>query len=126
MARPRGPAPIKLDPAELLKWAKTGATQNDIADKLGVSLSTLERSLRKPTYRQALQMGRGDLCVSLRARQVQAALSGNVQMLKWLGEQYLGQATAHRFVDKQGEDKPLVGESVLRDWIRGAPAEDGA
>ncbi len=44
------------------------------------------------------------MLISLRAKQVQIALSGNVQMLKWLGEQYLGQAHAHKMVDQAGED----------------------
>lgn len=112
MARPRGPAAIKIDPADILKWAKTGASQGDIANRLGISLSTIERALRKPKYREALLAGRGELNISLRAKQVQVALAGNVQMLKWLGEQYLGQAHAHKLVDTEGKDRGLDIESV--------------
>jgi predicted DNA-binding protein (UPF0251 family) len=123
MARPKG-STIKIDVDEVTRWAKTGATQADIAAKLGVSIATFERRLRDTKIRQALLVGKGELCVSLRAKQVQVALSGNVTMLRWLGEQYLGQSHSHRFVDKAGEDKDVVAVSVLRDWIHSAPAAD--
>jgi predicted DNA-binding protein (UPF0251 family) len=113
-------AEIKLE--ELVRLAKTGATQAEIAWKLGVSVPTLERRLRKPEFKTAFLMGKGDLAVSLRAKQVQIALSGNVQMLKWLGEQLLGQSHTHRIVDKAGEDTNVVTIDSLRAWIQGAPA----
>jgi len=122
MARPKGPV-IKIDPNEILRFAKTGATQGDIALRLGISLATLERRLQQPKFREALQAGRGELNISLRAKQVQVALSGNVQMLKWLGEQYLGQSHSHRLVDKQGEDRSLDVASV-RAYMNAAPDDE--
>jgi hypothetical protein len=122
MARPKGPA-IKIDPQDVLKYAKTGATQADIALRLGVSLPTLERRLQLPQYREALQAGRGELNISLRAKQIQVALAGNVQMLKWLGEQYLGQAHAHRLVDQEGKDRNLDIASV-RAYMKAAPPDE--
>lgn len=113
MGRPKGSGRIKIDPLEVLKWAKTGATQNDIALRLGVSLPTLTRRLNEPKYREMLQAGRGELNISLRAKQVQVALSGNVVMLKWLGEQYLGQSSAHRVVDESGKDRAIVDVSTV-------------
>lgn len=124
MGRPKGSGAIQIDLIELTKWAKCGATQPEIAQRLGVSLPTLERRLRKPEFRDALLAGKGELLISLRAKQVQVALGGNVQMLKWLGEQYLGQSHSHRFVDKEGDDKPLVTVGALRDWIQGGPADE--
>lgn len=122
MARPPGDE-IHINPEEILRWAKTGATHADIANRLHVSTATLERRLRRPKYREALMAGRGELNISLRAKQVQVALSGNVTMLKWLGEQYLGQSHSHRIVDKDGEDRSLDLASV-RAYIKDAP-EDG-
>jgi hypothetical protein len=116
----RGPLPIKLDKAEIQRWASTGATQAEIANKLGVSVATIERRLAEPEYREALLMGRGDLAMSLRAAQIRKGLAGDTNMLKWLGEQYLGQAHAHRFVDKEGKDRGLDIESV-RAYMKQAP-----
>ena len=122
MGRPKGPI-IKIDPEEVLKWAKTGATQSDIANRLRCSLATIERRLQEPKFREALLAGRGELNISLRAKQVQVALEGNVQMLKWLGEQYLGQAHSHRLVDEAGKDRNLDLASV-RAYIAGAPDDN--
>jgi DNA-binding XRE family transcriptional regulator len=97
---------IRLDPEDITKLARAGATQEDMANKLGVSIATIERRLRQTKYRQALLIGKGELCTSLRAKQVQIALSGNVQMLKWLGEQLLRQSHTHRIVDKgRGQER---------------------
>ncbi len=112
----------KVDPDEIMRWAKTGATLDEIALRLKISPATLDRRLTKTKFREAYEGGRGEMLTSLRAKQVQVALSGNVVMLKWLGEQYLGQATAHRFVDEKGKDKPIVDVSptnMLADRIAG-------
>ncbi len=111
MARPT----IRIDKDELLRWAKTGASQAEIAQRLGVSRATIERRLQSSKFREILEIGRGEMMISLRAKQVQIALAGNVQMLKWLGEQYLGQAHAHKLVDQQGED---VAPTAIPDQLK--------
>ena len=107
MGRPKG-SNLNIPLSDIERYAKAGATQAEMADRIGVSLATIERRMRLPEFQEACRRGRGELAISLRAKQVQIALSGNVQMLKWLGEQYLGQAHAHRMVDKQGEDVAVV------------------
>ena len=123
MARPKGAYSHNIDREELTKLAKTGASQAEIAQRLGIARPTLERRLRVQKYRDAYEMGRGEMLTSLRAKQVQVALSGNVQMLKWLGEQYLGQSHSHRLVDKEGEDRGLDLASV-RAYMQTVP-DDG-
>lgn len=108
-----GRPPIKVQPSEILMWAKTGATHEEIAQRLGISLSTLQRRFRTKKYQTVLMVGRGELKISLRAKQVQVALAGNVQMLKFLGVNYLGQAEAHRIVDEEGKDRPIVDVSPI-------------
>lgn len=107
MGRPQ----IKIDPNEILRWAKTGATLEDIALRLKVSPATIDRRMQKAVFKEALLAGRGELNISLRAKQVQVALGGNVPMLIFLGENYLGQSRSHRVVDKEGKDRPIVNDS---------------
>ena len=82
----------KIDPEEVRKLAKTGATQAEIASRMGVSLSTLQRRCGQDLKTEAaLRDGMNEMRVALRTKQVQVALAGNVTMLIWLGKQYLGQ-----------------------------------
>lgn len=82
----------KIDPEEVRKLAKTGATQAEIASRMGVSLSTLQRRCGQDLKTEAaLRDGLNEMKVALRTKQVQVALAGNVTMLIWLGKQYLGQ-----------------------------------
>jgi hypothetical protein len=114
---------IKLDATKLASAAKTGATQQEIAYHLGISLVTLTRRLEEPKYRKIYEAARGELCIGLRASQIKCAmgidhqgkqsLPPNPTMLKWLGEQYLDQASNHRMVDKDGKDRPIVDVSPI-------------
>lgn len=92
---------MKLDENEIVKLAQQGATNEDIAEELGVSADTLERR-----YAGTLKKGRCRLSKQLRRRQVQVALSkenGHVTMLIWLGKQLLGQKDVPEGSD-QGAD----------------------
>ena len=82
---------IQIDKAELEKWARAGATQVEIAARLGVCTRTLERRLKEKEYRDCLPKAEAELKISLRTKQIQLALAGNPAMLIWLGKQYLGQ-----------------------------------
>lgn len=123
MGRPRGTREVRFSVDELEKVARTMATQPEIAAKLKVSLATLERRLQEPKFRLAYEMARAELRISLRTVQFQRGMgidhNGNrtktpdVQMLKWLGEQYLGQAHAHRLVDEDGKDRPIHDVSAV-------------
>lgn len=87
----RGPGrpKIEVDLDEVRELAAEGNTCAHIAAALGFSQSTL--FLRKDV-RAAYDAGRAELCVNLRHWQLEAAKSGNTQMLIWLGKQYLGQS----------------------------------
>ena len=82
MGRPRK----KIDVEKLMIWAQTGATNAEIAAKLEISEDTLTRRFADLLKRARLQ---GNL--SLRSKQFQMAMNGNVTMLVWLGKQQLNQ-----------------------------------
>lgn len=82
---PRTPAPVAV--AELVEnLALVGCTADEISTITGVALRTLKRN-----YGTLIKKGKDELRGSLRRRQVEAALAGNVTMLIWLGKQLLGQ-----------------------------------
>jgi Winged helix-turn-helix DNA-binding len=88
--RPKG-SEIEVDIDEMMKWARAGCTQKEIAQKLGISWPTLMDRLSRPEYKGAYERAQGEMIISLRSKQVAMALGGNVTMLIWLGKQYLGQ-----------------------------------
>jgi len=66
--------------------ASIGCTVDEMATILGCSGRTLQRRFVTP-----IERGRSRLNRSLRRKQAEMALNGNVTMLIWLGKQYLGQ-----------------------------------
>lgn len=84
------------------KLAQIGCTNQEIADIVGVSHDTLTRRCK-----DELDEGRAFGRMSLRRKQWDVALSGNVTMLIWLGKQVLGQA------DKQ-EVKSETTERIIK------------
>lgn len=79
---------IVLDVDEIRELASEANTLEDISDLLGVSRKVIENH---PEYKRAYELGQSDMRASLRHWQFQAAKSGNVTMLIWLGKIYLGQ-----------------------------------
>lgn len=68
-------------------------TQEEIATALDVSDTTLERFLKKHEQaREAYRAGVRTNTASLRRRQYEVAMAGNVQMLIFLGKNYLAQS----------------------------------
>jgi hypothetical protein len=85
---PGGRPRIKIDYAACEKLARIMCTQSEIAEVLGVSLSTLEHDkefLR--IHKKGIEAGKA----SLRRMQWKSAEDGNVTSQIWLGKQYLGQ-----------------------------------
>lgn len=85
---PVGRPPVEIDYDRAEKLSQILCTQSEIAEVLGVSLSTLEHDqefLR--IHKKGQEVGRA----SLRRMQYKAAEEGNSTMLVWLGKQYLGQ-----------------------------------
>jgi hypothetical protein len=90
--KPKGGRPPKpLDLEELKRIARTGATNIEMAARLGMSEDTLARRLQDPEIRALVDEAQAEVKISLRAKQVQLALAGDRTMLVWLGKQWLGQ-----------------------------------
>jgi hypothetical protein len=87
------------------------ATLQEIAEWFGVSVDTIERACVREkgmNFAEYFEQKKGAGRVSLRRRQHEVALSGNVPMLIWLGKQYLGQKDKqeHEIGGKDG--KPIT------------------
>jgi hypothetical protein len=91
--RPR----IEFDLAAVEGLGQIGATAADMASVLPASRTTIEHRMadREGDFRKAYEKGRGLLKTSLRRKQIQIALTGNVTMLIWLGKQLLEQTDRH-------------------------------
>jgi len=99
MARPR----FKIDFELVEKLALMQCTQEEIAEVLGCSVDTLQRSARfNQLYHKGMAKGRA----SLRRQQWAALENGNATMLIWLGKQYLGQRD--RPIDDTPDDRVPV------------------
>ncbi len=98
MARPQK----EINAEQVQKLAAIGCTDKEIADIVGCSHDTLTRR-----FKEDLAFGRANGRTSLRRKQWEVALSGNVTMLIWLGKQQLGQS------DKQ-EIKSESTERVIK------------
>jgi hypothetical protein len=104
-ARRRGPKGKPIDLVQLEKLCALQCTQAEIGDFFGVSRPTIERRLREPEYRAAMERGYALGHISLRRMQFQAAMAGNPTMLIWLGKQYLGQSDHPKSADAAGEQQ---------------------
>ena len=85
----------EIDIETAKKMFQIFCTGEDVAYCLNVSYDTLEKRIKEQTkmslsdfIKKAQSIGK----TSLRQKQYQIALAGNVTMLIWLGKQYLGQA----------------------------------
>lgn len=101
----------QLDVTQILALAKNGHTNEEIGALLGCSADTLERN-----YRSVLRAGKGQMIKGLRAAQYKAAESGNVQMLIWMGKQFLGQ--------KDQQDITSGGEPIVVKNLYGVNMKD--
>ena len=87
--RPR----IEFDLSVVEGLGRIGATVNDMVHVLPAGKRTIAERMADPEsdFRTAYEKGRSLLNSSLRRKQIQVAMSGNVVMLIWLGKQHLGQ-----------------------------------
>lgn len=91
MGRPVTP----LDWDQMNKLLAMQCTQLEVAAWFNVSEDTLERACKREhgvTYAEYSKQKRQAGCISLRRKQFDVALSGNIAMLIFLGKQYLGQS----------------------------------
>ena len=95
MAKSKGGRPKKqIAWAQVNKLCEIQATAEEIALVIGVSSDTLARACKaekKMGIAEYIAEKRRKGFVSLRRKQFQKAMSGNVVMLIWLGKQWLGQ-----------------------------------
>jgi hypothetical protein len=81
MARPR----LELDEDQIEKLAMINCSLAEIASVMRCSVDTLER------YSEVIKRGRENGKSSLKKKQFEVAMKGNVTMLIWLGKIVLGQ-----------------------------------
>jgi len=93
---------LDINPEQVQKLSAIGCTDKEISDIVGCSHDTLTRR-----FKEELIAGRATGKASLRRKQWEVALSGNVTMLIWLGKQQLGQT------DKQ-EVKSETTERIIK------------
>lgn len=80
------PKKYNIDPKEVEKLATYGITMREMADFFRCTESIISKSYSE-SYAKGLQV----LKQRLRMKQIQLAMNGNVQLLIWLGKQYLEQ-----------------------------------
>lgn len=71
------------------------ATQREVADWFEMSEDTVDRRIKEQfgvTFAEHVKQRQAPGKISLRRKQYEMAMNGNVTMLIWLGKQYLGQA----------------------------------
>jgi len=83
----------KFDLGEVEKLASYHCEDQEIAAFFDVDPKTVQRRKKDdPAFLSAIEKGRDKGKLSLRRWQFDAAKTGNITMLIWLGKQYLGQA----------------------------------
>jgi len=76
-----------IDPNQVKIYASLGCKDSEICDLLGLDSNTLRYN-----FKQELLAGKAEMCMSLRRKQFEVAMSGNAVMLIWLGKNCLGQS----------------------------------
>lgn len=105
-----GKRKLELDERQIEALAALHCQIIEIAAVMGCSVDTLERR-----YMPVIQRGREHGKMTLRRKQVEVALSGNVTMLIWLGKQMLGQTdrTESMVTTVEKPVKPVSTDQVL-------------
>jgi len=116
--RPR----IEFDLAAVEGLGRIGATAVEMAHILPASQSTIEHRLadRESRFSKAYQRGRCLLKGSLRRKQIEVAMAGNVTMLIWLGKQQLSQTDrAEHMVEHLNLDVSTLTDDQLARLAKG-------
>lgn len=79
---------IKYDAQLVTELAAIFCTMEEIANIMGIAIRTFQYN---DELMRAFKDGREHAKKSLRKKQFDVAMGGNVTMLLWLGKQYLGQ-----------------------------------
>lgn len=106
MARPK----LQIDEAQVEKLAAIDCSYEEMASILGCDPSTLTRR-----FAQAIKKGRDHGRMSLKRKQFEVAMSGNVTMLIWLGKIRLGQQEIRDPAQYVSIQMPADLEQIIRD-----------
>lgn len=113
-ARKRGRPAIDIDPDMVRRLASIGAKTVEIAAVLDVSHDVLDRR-----FKAEMERGREEGKVSLRRKQIEVALSGNVAMLIFLGKTMLGQRES---IDVTTGGEPIGWAALAKRALEKSPA----
>lgn len=91
MARPRK----QIDADQVKTLAAINCSYEEMAAVLGCNESTLTRR-----FAQVIKEGRANGRMSLKRKQYEMAMGGNITMLIWLGKQLLGQSDKVETIEK--------------------------
>ncbi len=105
MARPK----LEINEEQLLKLAAINCSLAEMAAVLDCSVDTLDRR-----FAEVIRKGRESGKMSLKRKQYETAMSGNVTMLIWLGKIMLDQKDTSRIEIQQLPDIVLANEVERR------------
>ena len=92
MARPK----IIINEETVYDLASINCSMEEMGLILDVSPDTLQRR-----FAAVIEKGRAEMKQSLKRKQYQTAMSGNVTMLIWLGKQHLGQSDKAETINRE-------------------------
>lgn len=110
---PAGRPRKQIDPEELVRLIEVGCPVTECAYILGCSVQTLYNNF--PTVIKGEQAYRN---FSLRKKQFEMAMAGNVTMLIWVGKQLLGQRESPIVIEDGELVKDLLKEEDYRTFAR--------
>lgn len=106
----RGRPRKKIDLDDVRSLAAECNSQEEIAKVLGINIDTIHN--RKDIH-EAWEEGHAMMKLNLRHWQFESAKSGNVQMLIWLGKQYLGQKESVS-MEMTDDDRKRIDEVISK------------
>ena len=109
---------IEINWEELDKLCQICCSLVEIAGWFDCSEDTIERRVKEKhgiTFAEYYKKKSAGGKISLRRKQFQAALSGNITMMIWLGKQHLDQSDKQEFSGKA--DKPFVLKYAVDDLL---------
>ena len=106
---------IEINLSDLEKLCRLNCTHDEIAAYFNVSTKTVQRRYNDdPKFKEAVDYGRAQGCLSLRRQQMKLVEEGNPTMAIWLGKQLLGQ-TDKQEIDNYNKNEPISIEIVNPD-----------
>lgn len=118
MAKNKGGRPrIEIDWVQFDKLCSIQATEEEIADWFNCTVDTIDNHCKREYKIGFSEYYKKNSCkgkISLRRKQVEVALSGNVSMLIWLGKNILKQKDTETDTSSKGEAKTI--DEIAREY----------